>query len=679
MTTRIGGADTPTIGILTFKTQTVLRKFNDQVVWDSIESQTEVKNRDTIRTEGLSDAVLTLNDGTKINISENSMILLDISDKNINVNFAYGSFETAREGGSTGDVKMNITSGDQTVQVGQGDIKLDKTKEDLKVKVENGEAKITSNGKEETVGKDEVANVNSSGVKIVKPKFGLLEPLDKKNILSETGSESIAFAFSGATADSIRVTSPNIEISQLPDFKKVLVSEKVKSGNLTKTLSSGSYYWRISYTDPETKSKTSTETARFRILENPALRLFLPKSDEIISYTSSSPVVKVAWGSLDLYSNYTAQISKDPTFSNVVTEKQTQNTAIAFDSLADGIYYARVVAKSNIPDVTDKISPANKFTITKRVNAEPPVLMEPAKEKIFPKETIQNNIFFSWKDNGDFQNFIFELSRDSSFKSILQKETLKEGYFKTGKDLDEGTYYWRVRGKLENREDLISLVNQFTIIAKEEISLLSPSNLSVQELNEKGGVLLRWKKLSNKSNYKIEISKNSDMTRPVLTESVSEHFYEFRTKDFGKYFWRIVVENSLGTQMSDPWSFTIESSMETPVLVSPSKNETIDVSNRNSILFSWKQSEKANAYRLKLFDTSGIKEKQVLNERTTQLKYNFTDFTKLNEGKYRVEVCALYTTSEGEKESPYFRSDFFVSLPNLTIPKILTPGTIYVE
>jgi hypothetical protein len=679
LTARLGGSNSPTIGVLTFKTKSVLRKFNDQVVWDTIESSSEVKNRDTIRTEGLSDAVLTLNDGTKINISENSMILLDISDKNINVNFAYGSFEAAREGAGSADLKMNITAGDKVVEVGKGDIKLDKTKNELNVKVGEGEAKITANGKAETIAKDEVANVSSQGVKVSKPKFGLVSPEDRKNILSEAGKETINFAIAGANPEILKNTSATLEVSLSSDFSKTLIKEKLKSGSVARILASGSYYWRITYQDPESKERQTSETARFRILSNPGLRLFLPKEGDNFSYTTEAPVIKVAWGNLELYSSYTAQIAKDNAFTVDVKSKQTQNQAIAFDALSDGTYYARVIAKSNMPDVPEKISSISRFSVGKRVNFEPPTLVEPNKGKILSKEQIENNIFFSWKDNKDFKSFDFELSDDSNFSKVLFKQNSENSFLKYGSELSPGNYFWRVRGRFPGKEDFVSAIFNFTIVAKEDLNLLSPSNGAEAQLNENGNLLLRWKKISAKANYKLEVAKTTEFADLIFAQNVSNVFSEFKPKDFGKFYWRVIADTTSGTITSDVWSFSVISTMEPPVLVSPSKNEAVDISNRSNISFVWKSSEKAIAYRLKLIDVSGVKEKQIFSERITQLKYSFSDFTKLNEGRHRIEICSIYPSADGDKESAYARSDFFITLPNLSVPKILTPGTIYVE
>ncbi|GBF49215.1 hypothetical protein LPTSP4_07250 [Leptospira ryugenii] len=672
-------SDNPTIGILTFKTKTVLRKYNDQVVWDSIESNQEVKNRDTIRTEDLSDAVLTLNDGTKINIAENSMILLDISDKKINVNFAYGSFEAAREQTKDGDVKLNITAGDKVVEVGKGDIKLDKTKDSLSLKVGEGEAKVTANGKEEKVSKDEVANVTNEGLRVSKPKFNLVYPLDKKNILSESGKETITFTIAGLNNSNQSAVKPILEVSSQVDFRNILIKENLKSESVSKPLSIGTYFWRIAYIDPESNTRAVSETHRFRILQIPQLKLYLPKDGEIFSYTSELPVIKLAWSEIDLYSSYTAQIARDVGFTQELKSKSIQGQAISFEGLSDGTYYARVIARSNITDVNEKISSVSKFTIGKRQSLEPPVLVEPNKGKVLSKEEMQGNLFFSWKDNPDYVKYQFELSGSANFANLVVKQTTDAPFLKLNQDLQEGEYYWRVRGLTSSSLESISLVSNFTLVKQEELVLLSPSNNADLDSNEKGTVIFKWKKLTGKVNYRIEISKNNNFNPLLAQDTVTLPYFEWTNRDGGKFFWRVIAEKNEKEQTSPIHSFTLNFQRETPSLLSPTRNEAIDLGAKNAIGFIWKAEERATAYRLKVWDVSGIKERLIINERTTQTKFNFTDFGKLNEGRHRLELLALYPSPEGEKESLPFRSEFFINLPKLSPPKILTPGTIYVE
>lgn len=676
---RFNDAAGPTIGVITFKNKTVLRKYNDAVVWDLIESKTEVKNRDTIRTEGLSDAILTLNDGTKINISENSMILLDISDKNININFAYGSFEAAREGTVSGDIKMNITAGDKTVQVANGDVKLDKTKSELNIKVDQGEAKLTSNGKEETIAKDQIANVTESGVKVGKPVYRLATPEDRKNILSESGQERISFSIAGWKPDSAKQTNPLIEISLFPDFSKSLIKEKLTSPNLTKKLDPGSYYWRVSYENPSTKSKQTTEVYQFRILSDPGLRILSPKSGEVFAFSQETPVVRFVWNPLDLYSSYTVQIAKDANFTEGLISKQTQSQSLAFDSLKEGNYFAKIQARSNLPGISEKSSTVINFQVSKKTNTSPPELLEPAKGKTFAEEQTKSQLFFSWKDDKDFNQYEWELSSDSNFQSKLRSESTKNNFLKLSNGLGVGTYFWRVKGIGSNGVSLDSKSNTFNVIAKEEMELIAPANGAEVEVDERSLVVLKWKKLTGKSNYEVEIAKQSGFQPLVLKETVSGNYFEFKSKDLGRFYWRVrPVEGD--QEASGIRSFQMISGMDPPSLVTPVRNETIDLFSKNSILFTWKPVDKASGYRIHLIDISGIREKQIINERVGSTKLQFTDIQKLNVGRFRWEVAALYKQSDGsEKESAYNKQDFFVSVPELKVPKILSPGKIYVE
>ncbi|MDF3818804.1 FecR domain-containing protein [Leptospira sp. 96542] len=677
---RRNASDHPTIGVITFKNKTVLRKFNDGVVWDSIESKAEVKNRDTIRTEGLSDAVLTLNDGTKINIAENSMILLDISNKNININFAYGSFQAAREGSLSGDLKMNITAGDKTVEVGKGDIKLDKTKSELNIKVGEGEAKISSNGLEETVGKDQVASVSDAGMQISKPIFNLKNPEDKKNILTNKNTESVRFVISGVSGKLINQTNPVLEVSLFPDFTKTVVKEKLKSETLTKTLNEGSYYWRVVYDDTNSKRKLSTEIGRFRILSDPPLKILTPKEGEVFSYTADSPVVRISWSPLDLYSSYTVTLARDNSLSLEKQTKQTQGQSIAFDGLKEGTYFYKIEANSNIRDIESKKSSVSKFILSKKLNSDPPELLEPSNGKSFTEEQTNAKMFFSWKDNRDFENFKLEVSSDSSFQNPIITENSKSNFLKITKGFKPGTYFWRVFGFLNGKSELVSKPFQFAVVLREELSLLSPTNGFDVETNESSPVILKWKKLSNTNEYTIEISKSKDFQNSVVKENVNTTYFEFQSKVFGRYFWRVRSDQTNEEIVSEVRNFQLISNMESPVLISPERNETVDLVSKNFISFVWKPTRDALSYRLKIFDVSGIKEKQILNEKVSTTKYTFSDIQKLNVGRFRWEVSSLYRTPDGnEKESNSTRMDFFISIPTLKSPKILTPGTIYVE
>ena len=84
------------IGTITFKKEVAQRKYQSQVIWEDLDRDAPVYNNDTIRTADLSEAVISLADGTKINMDENSLILLEMSGKGINIDFSSGSISADR-------------------------------------------------------------------------------------------------------------------------------------------------------------------------------------------------------------------------------------------------------------------------------------------------------------------------------------------------------------------------------------------------------------------------------------------------------------------------------------------------------------------------------------------------------------------------------------------------------
>ena len=122
------GGENPEIGILTFKHKTIERKYDSDVIWNRIESGLVIRNKDTIRSGDFSDAVLTLKDNTQININENSMIYLDVSDDNVNLNFAYGSLSLAqgKNGNSNLAKSIKINSGKTVLELKNTNIAIEK-------------------------------------------------------------------------------------------------------------------------------------------------------------------------------------------------------------------------------------------------------------------------------------------------------------------------------------------------------------------------------------------------------------------------------------------------------------------------------------------------------------------------------------------------------------------------
>ena len=112
------GLDREPVARLARGLRSVQRKLDREVLWESIPTESTLFSRDAIRTAEGSTARIRFDDGTQLDLAENSLVILDRSDEKIAVEFLKGSV-FARGGKGTGQA-IEIQSGGSRIEVGQG-------------------------------------------------------------------------------------------------------------------------------------------------------------------------------------------------------------------------------------------------------------------------------------------------------------------------------------------------------------------------------------------------------------------------------------------------------------------------------------------------------------------------------------------------------------------------------
>lgn len=678
LTKKVEGGDRPTVGLLTFKVRTIERKFDNQVVWETIPTQTEIKNRDTIRTVAMADAILTLEDGTQIQIGENSMILVDFSDKKYNLNFAYGTVGAKRDEKS-GDTVINIQSGDSQIQVGKGELSLEKSGEELSVNVSKGEAKIRSGDKEQTVSQDQTAKLSEDGIQVKTQTFRLVEPRDASLIITETAQKSVSFSWTG---ESISRAKARWEISTDPGFRRVLQQSTVTSGSIERALQPGIYYWRLAYVD-ESGKPTVSSVSRFQIIRKESIRIFTPtpRQNFVISPGSGSLLVNFSWSKVELVSAYRVELSQSENFSPILTSKETKNNSIGFDGLAEGNYFVRVVGKSALDGEVDSVSEVNSFSISRRMELERPILIEPTQNRTILSDSIPDSgLLLSWKDQSEFSQYKLEISSTPGFENRLVEKSLSTNFFRWTGQIQSGKYFWRITGTSKMGESKQSESFAFSVTEAVQILLLRPGKGFKEEFPDDGIMEFAWKPTPGSGRVSLEVSRTSQFDKMVFHEAVTGSSANVKIPAPGTYYWRVLWEKGNEKVYSESQSFQFVNTILAPQLVFPAKNSTVDMTNRDSLPFSWTKVKNADQYQLTVVDTTGLKEKEIISQRLRENRYDFTDLTKLNTGKFRWEVKSLGKNPDGSfSESPVEKGDFFLTLTTGVTTKILTPGKVYVE
>ena len=75
--------DIDKIATIHFKRKVSQRKFEDRVVWERLQQDSELYNNDTIRTSDGAEAIILFNDGTKVDLTENTEVYMNPGIKSL--------------------------------------------------------------------------------------------------------------------------------------------------------------------------------------------------------------------------------------------------------------------------------------------------------------------------------------------------------------------------------------------------------------------------------------------------------------------------------------------------------------------------------------------------------------------------------------------------------------------
>ncbi len=637
------------IGTITFKQRTVQRKYASHVVWEDLEQNYPLRNKDSIRTATEADAEITLNDGTKINLSENSMILLNLDDENTSIDFAYGSVSAKNEGGS-GASSLSIKSGDSSVSIGNGDVKLSKNEnKDLNVTVEKGVAEIFSFGKEgQKIGADEKALVGAKAekVEIKKVDLKLVSPADNARYFTPDSNYSVAFEFS----KDVSLKSVNFEISTSSDFKKTILSKKISDKQISLPMKEGVYYWRVA------SGKDLSQTRRFSILQNRAVRLIAPTNGYKASTAANTTYVNFSWNKSDLATNYKLDISPLPDFSSNVQTSVSSSNYISLP-LAKGKYFWRVGA--NLPSGEGNFSyiySANQsFEITDPEKGKAPTLFNPSnKTTTYSIVSEKKGILFNWSKDPNIDTYEFQLSNNGKFDPILVKKTTNSNSIEIKEKLNAGLYIWRVSGK--SKDGVLtefSTPSSFEVKDITSIKVFAPEqnfSVSAPEVSSQG-VSFAWEKLPIVGQYSLQLAEDANFQKVIKNVSVNGNRYVLKEIGAGTFYWKVSLLSETGDAYiaSNVSNFSVRFLPETPKNLAPKLNTNFPYVTQ-SIKFQWTKGN-TSSYEFKMYikEENKLRELFSRNVNTNEISLEKSEIPQA--GLYEWSIAGLGENGQKSKES----------------------------
>ncbi|TGK82364.1 iron dicitrate transport regulator FecR [Leptospira noumeaensis] len=573
---KIGIGDREVVGTIFFKNNIVQRKFEDEVIWEKLENNSPLTNKDTIRSEAFSDALIRLKDGTEINIDENSMFNLDLTGEEPNLEFTQGSLEVKKDDSKPNQLK--ITSSGSEISVDSGNVKIEKSKErDLSLFVEKGKTTVKhQDGKSVAVEEGKKAEFKKTGIEIKKIPVVLLAPTSQKLFFTDPDDVSVNFKWKQEPG----YGDPNIEISRSPNFQMTFINEKVDGTGSSFRLKEGTFYWRIRVKNKQGTDFEFSETNKFFVTKLESFQGESPEQGTIFPFVQTYPLVTLTWTKLTTANSYQLVLSNSPKLTNPIKQLETTANQISYDDLKEGTYYWKVVAKSSFPDTKDRESEVLSFIIKKQNTIPAPKWLRPANgSEISSDEIKQNQAILIWDGNAELKSYQLKIATDSKMKNIVfSEETASNFLVPNWNQMGKGNFYVSLVGKSkEGKETEVSSTLSFTVVDKKKkpepeeetienklepkLEMMSPNGTIVQ-MKGKSSLDFQWKVTgATPDKYDLVLYQHSGDKKTAIykitTKESKHNLKDLGILDEGAFSWDLSVYKDSNLLLSRKGSFIL--------------------------------------------------------------------------------------------------------------------------
>lgn len=657
---KLEAGDNPVIGVLKIKHNKAQRKYEREVVWEEMKNEVPVRNADSIRTGNLSNAEIVLNNGTRIDVSENSMIVLNISVDAAGIDFMYGSINAKNEDPSGSKLNINTASG--TLNMEQGEVKVDAGKDKaVSIAINSGAAVLQAGSVTKKIAQNESALVSAGKVNVRENPVTLLTPSNGTRLFPE--ANSVAQVFSWKT----KSTTSVLEISRSSSFRNLHIIRTVNAKRSREMLTPGVYYWRVKALGKTRKEDAYSPVYTFGVYSNKPIVPLLPANNAVISSASLPAAVTFSFTKNELASAYLLEIANNRNFTGAMKDTLMANTFSK--KLAAGKYYWRVTPR--LPNAADaKPTAVRSFTVETRKKIRPLVLYSPLRNTEVSLEVVQKNgLSFSWSADRDIVNYSLIVASDKQLKNVVFKKNTSTNMAVLKAQLSIGQYYWSVSGVSKTGKK-IKMATPFSFAVKDvpALELLEPGEN--QKLPKGSPITFRWRTSQVLPNLRIQLAQNAAFTKNLKENPVRGNFYTIKYLEEGTYFWKVSTQNDNSKIVR---SFTVTNEIIPIVLLYPTEKEVIDMSNKSAIAFRWKGMD-TEKFDLSILKVDGNNKNMIFKREITGAQYYFQNLRLLSVGNFEWKV----SPKENSKRAVIGRFSLKLSIKPKK-PKLDLPDTLYLE
>jgi hypothetical protein len=544
----------------------IRRKASSSYVWESAKNNESLYNRDSVQSGPNSSALIELNDGRRLELGENSLVVLD-TVKDLTLNFMFGSFV------------VRSTAGDRQVKVAH-----------------DGSQKVT-----------ELA-------------FRLLTPASHERLFL-VGDDKQIVSFAWETKKNSE-SPTTLQISNNPRF----LENNVKSVNVPMAslgsnveLAAGNYYWRL------THPNESSEVRNFHLDRVEPLVPVSPNEYGPILISGEQNATPFRWNSGETKTyeqiaehpqNHILQISASKDFGSVLRtleiEPATGFTKV--EKLVAGSYFWRIRSQYG---KTEVVSPVQAFRVEQVTHLE----LHPTQPSDAATVSAKNPVRFAWDCNLPDTDFELEIVSAPAGKPespiLLQKISSSSWVWKPTND---GMFKWRIKafaaasaGSAQS-QPVLSPFRSLSVFEGDDVRLVIPENGFVfYYWDTPAPLAFSWKNdpmLKDGNKYRLAVSNAADLSNvaliaPTLAALTDRPESSFVPTSNGIHYWQVsIVDPANHVLKSSPvrkFFYDVHPILEAPVPTSPANETILKISDPSDLpTLTWEPNEQAHGYRVEL-------------------------------------------------------------------------------
>ncbi|MBO5118049.1 MAG: hypothetical protein J6C25_11160 [Treponema sp.] len=630
------------IATITFKYKTAQRKFLERVVWDRLRQNSPVYNGDTIHTENLAEATVYFIDGNVMNLSENTMAQVFLSeDKLLTAELTDGyatvdageagagvvlvadGMEIALEAGSSVGAGIESKSKSSGV-VGESSLEKEEVQKEteekrgLSVQVLKGNAVVQSeDGTKVDVVEGQGIAFDKQGQSL--PVLVVTNPLPNSKVLSTT-EEKVLVPFKWNFGETKISENQKVYLTVAidKDFENVVALEDITNQNEKQIqLDAEKYFWKVSVVEDATKEKVLTsQSGKLQIIKSLKPNQIVPAENASFSYRSRIPSIRFMWGEANQATSYKVEIATNPSMENPIVEQRTNLTSLIISTLEFGNYYWRVTPYYTINNLGfANPSEVKSFSVERKSVLKKPSLYVPLDNGIVNTDEEIGSIAFSWQRESEAESYIVKIANNSELKNPFIIETTKDNFFtfdtkNVEKKLKDGKWFWSVtvqdfEGTLSEAADIRTF---FAMKGKPEQHLIEPFDGFKVADSFVFDTKFTWKKNFPESfeSY-LQISKNQDFRKIEKEEKVLGNSFSGANLKEGVYYWRLKSVNTIdGSEfVTSGRKIDVVGNLAAANLIEPT--EKIIARENVPCEFKWSEVSDASYYKLMIYKKSDNK------------------------------------------------------------------------